>query len=368
LVKPTNKQTNKEILMNPDRASQLLIRSPHPDDIPDLHAIISHPQVAESGLHLYTTEYSETQEVFARAKPGVHRLVGVLDGRVVVYGLLRQNLRSRMRHTGEPGVYVHPDYWGQGFGAAMFDRLLDLAQNWLNLWRIEVQTFAHNEAVAHLAEKFGFALEGVKRDSGFGNGRYHDIALYARLQPPPSAQSRQPSPPPIPPLRAADPAEIIIRPAHPDDTDNAYKIWSHPLVARTTLQLPSQEIWHSRKRLGEAPPPGVHRLVADHNGRVIGMSALHEDQHPRLAHSAGLGMGVLPEYWSMGIGSRLMAALLDLADNWLGLHRVELEVNTDNPAAIRLYEKFGFVIEGTKQYHAWGDGRLADSHFMGRIR
>jgi L-phenylalanine/L-methionine N-acetyltransferase len=354
--------------MNSDNAAQLFIRSPHPDDIPALHAIVSHPQVAENGLHLYTTEYSETQEVFQKPKPGVHRLVGLLDGKVVAYGLLRQSLRSRTAHIGEPGVYVHPDYWGQGFGALLLERLLDLGQNWLNLWRLELQTFAHNEAATHLAQKFGFTLEGVKRDGGFGNGRYLDIALYSRLYPPPFAQSRRTSPPPIPPLHTSDPSEIIIRPAHPDDTDDAYRLWSHPLVARTTLQLPSQEIWHSRKRLGEAPPPGLHRLVADHSGRLIGMTTLHQEQHPRLAHSAGLGMAILPEYWGLGIGSRLMAALLDLADNWLGLRRVELEVNTDNPAAIHLYQKFGFVIEGTKRNHAYGDGRWADSHFMGRIR
>ena len=57
--------------------SSLVIRSIQPDDIPGLHAIVSHPQVAENGLHLYTTEYSDTQENFQKSIPGVHRLVGV---------------------------------------------------------------------------------------------------------------------------------------------------------------------------------------------------------------------------------------------------------------------------------------------------
>lgn len=38
-----------------------------------------------------------------------------------------------------------------------------------------------------------------------------------------------------------------------------------------------------------------------------------------------------------------MTAILDIGDNWLNLKRVELEVNTDNPVAVHLYEKFGFV-------------------------
>ncbi|MFO7683801.1 MAG: GNAT family N-acetyltransferase, partial [Chloroflexota bacterium] len=70
----------------------------------------------------------------------------------------------------------------------------------------------------------------------------------------------------------------------------------------------------------------------------------------------------------LGIGSRLMEGILDITDNWLDLRRVELEVNTDNPAAIRLYQKFGFEIEGTHKFHAFGNGRWADSYFMARLR
>jgi L-phenylalanine/L-methionine N-acetyltransferase len=95
---------------------------------------------------------------------------------------------------------------------------------------------------------------------------------------------------------------------------------------------------------------------------------LHQSQKPRLAHAAGLGMMVDPEFWNAGIGTALMREVVDLADNWLNLKRLELDVNTDNPAGVRLYEKFGFVIEGTRRMHIYGDGRWADSHFMARIR
>ena len=150
----------------------LLIRSIQPDDIPDLHAIMSHPKVAETGLHLYTTEYSDTQENFQKSKPGVHRLVGLLGEQVVGYGLLRQYQRARLTHTGEPGIYVHPDFWGQGFGTQMMEKLLDLADNWLPIWRLNLETFSHNKAMRRMAEKFGFELEGVRQKAAFGNGRF----------------------------------------------------------------------------------------------------------------------------------------------------------------------------------------------------
>lgn len=162
-------------------------------------------------------------------------------------------------------------------------------------------------------------------------------------------------------------SEVIIRPVHPDDTADIHKIWRHPAVGRTTLQIPSLEFPQAAERI-ESQQPGLHRFVAEINGRVVGMIALHHSQNPRMRHAASLGMMVHPDYWGKGIGTKLMEAVLDLADNWLNLKRVELEVNTDNPAGIRLYEKFGFVIEGTKRFHTYGDGRWADSHVMARIR
>jgi putative acetyltransferase len=63
-----------------------------------------------------------------------------------------------------------------------------------------------------------------------------------------------------------------------------------------------------------------------------------------------------------------MAALIDLADNWLGLHRIELTVYVDNAPAIHLYEKIGFVIEGTARDFALRGGVYVDVHTMARLR
>ena len=63
-----------------------------------------------------------------------------------------------------------------------------------------------------------------------------------------------------------------------------------------------------------------------------------------------------------------MQAAVDLADKWLNLARLELEVYTDNEPAIRLYKKFGFVIEGTLVRFAFRDGQYADGYAMARLR
>jgi putative acetyltransferase len=79
-------------------------------------------------------------------------------------------------------------------------------------------------------------------------------------------------------------------------------------------------------------------------------------------------MGVHDEWQGKGIGTELMRAGIELADKWLNLTRLELEVYTDNEAAIRLYERFGFEREGRLRQHAFRDGRYVDSYVMGRLR
>ena len=47
--------------------------------------------------------------------------------------------------------------------------------------------------------------------------------------------------------------------------------------------------------------------------------------------------------------------------------RIELTVYTDNARAIALYEKSGFVHEGTHRAYALRHGRFVDAHAMARL-
>jgi putative acetyltransferase len=81
-----------------------------------------------------------------------------------------------------------------------------------------------------------------------------------------------------------------------------------------------------------------------------------------------IGMGVHDAWQGKGVGTALMKAAIDLADNWLNLHRLELEVYVDNEAAIQLYRRFGFTVEGTLVDWSFRDGEYVDAYAMGRIR
>jgi len=160
--------------------------------------------------------------------------------------------------------------------------------------------------------------------------------------------------------------EIQIRAAEPSDAEAFHEIMSCPKVIANTLQIPWRPLDFHRERVQSQP--GTYRLVATLDGRVVGNLGLHENQSPRRRGVASFGMAVHDDFANRGVGSALVAAMLELADGWLAIRRIELEVWKDNLAAIHLYEKFGFVIEGTGRQFAWRAGELVDAHYMARVR
>lgn len=147
-----------------------------------------------------------------------------------------------------------------------------------------------------------------------------------------------------------------------------YEMFNSPGVFGGTMQLPypSRELW--RRRLAETSV-GSYNLVAVAGERVVGMLGLETfPNRPRRRHAGRIGISVHSEWQGKGVGTALMAACVDLADNWLNLMRLELEVYADNEAAIHLYERFGFVYEGTLRQHAFRDGNYVDSNIMARLR
>jgi len=161
--------------------------------------------------------------------------------------------------------------------------------------------------------------------------------------------------------------KIEIRRAEPGDYKAMQQIHAQPKAVWGTLQLPlpSEELW--KKRLSESGDE-VHGLVASVDGKLVGTAGLVLAKHARRKHVGSVGMAVHDEWQSRGVGTALMKALIDLADNWLNLERLELTVYTDNEPALRLYKKLGFEIEGTHRKYAFRNGAYVDSYCMARVR
>ena len=160
---------------------------------------------------------------------------------------------------------------------------------------------------------------------------------------------------------------ISVRAREPRDIEALHEVMRCPGVVHGTMQLPLRSLEGRREQYNQSRPD-MHSLVAEVDGRVVGQLGLFLESAARRRHVGSVGMAVHDDFQGRGIGSAMMAAALELADNWLNLHRIELEVYTDNPAAIRLYEKFGFVIEGTMRHFAFRNGEYVDAYKMGRVR
>ncbi len=159
---------------------------------------------------------------------------------------------------------------------------------------------------------------------------------------------------------------ITVRHAEPADYGACALIYASPQAAAGTLQIPVQsaEVW--KKRLDNMAPQD-RILVAVMNGEVVGNLGLHPATNARRAHAAGIGMAVRDDAQGKGVGTALLKAAIDLADNWLNLLRLELTVYTDNEAAQRLYQRHGFVLEGTHRAYALRHGCYVDAHCMARL-
>jgi len=160
---------------------------------------------------------------------------------------------------------------------------------------------------------------------------------------------------------------ISIRRATPEDASGLTALMSEEAVYGNLLQLPhpSEAAW--RERLEAKPGNGDLQLVAIAQGEVVAMAGLHANPQIRRRHAMGLGMAVTVPAQGKGVGSALMTALIDYADRWAAVTRIELTVFTDNERAIALYRKFGFVQEGIFRAYGLRDGRFQDVLAMARL-
>lgn len=106
-------------------------------------------------------------------------------------------------------------------------------------------------------------------------------------------------------------------------------------------------------------------LVATLDGKLVGnCSLMGIAPYKRYAHRCQVAIALYQEYCGLGIGAIMMQTILEKAKQ-LGYEQAELEVVSDNVAAIALYKKLGFEKSGTFPNNMkYVDGTYADADFM----
>ena len=123
----------------------------------------------------------------------------------------------------------------------------------------------------------------------------------------------------------------------------------------------SQEADFIRKFAGN---PGSIMIVAFDEGELIGTGAVSVvSGKTRFAHRREIAISVRKDYWGKGIGTGIMNVLMDFAKK-SGAEVLELEVRSDNEAAISLYKKFGFEKIGTNEKFFKINGEFFAADYM----
>ena len=143
-------------------------------------------------------------------------------------------------------------------------------------------------------------------------------------------------------------------------------IYQQPSCYAATLQLPYPSLDKWQAFLG-ADNPHFYNHVAEVDGTIVGQIGMDVMTNPRRKHVANIGMAVDEHWQGKGVGKALLDSMLVLANKWLAIKRIELEVYTDNQAAIALYQQSGFVTEGTAKGYAFRDGKYTDVYLMARV-
>ncbi len=74
------------------------------------------------------------------------------------------------------------------------------------------------------------------------------------------------------------------------------------------------------------------------------------------------------KYQNQGLGTEVVRIIVEYCFKFLDIHKIFLEVIPDNQAAVKIYEKNAFVVEGTLRDHLWLNNRHYDLLIMSIIK
>ena len=167
--------------------------------------------------------------------------------------------------------------------------------------------------------------------------------------------------------------ELLIREAEPDDaaelvtflnrvsleTDFTSLDREGILLTDTEMELFLDKQAHSENQI---------TLLALLNDEIAGLVNITADQRKRVRHIGDLFIVIGQKYWNNGLGSLLLEEVVEWAQASGILRRLQLTVQTRNQAAVHLYQKHGFVIEGRQERGAHiEEGEFIDVYLMGRL-
>ena len=164
------------------------VRSVEPEDAPHMLRYMK-TMLGETPFLPRTPEefdYSEEDEAAIlagrRDDPRSLMLVAVLDGEIIASADVSSHGRkSRVLHRAELGISVRKDFWRQGIGSALMERLIAFAAEH-GYEQIELTVESKNRRALRLYMKYGFTVYGTRpHGMKYPDGSYDSDYLMIRM-------------------------------------------------------------------------------------------------------------------------------------------------------------------------------------------
>jgi RimJ/RimL family protein N-acetyltransferase len=168
--------------------SEVTIREAVPEDAEKLIEYVHHIS-NEPGIHLelspgdFTLTVEEEQDYIRRCAASENSLFLVAEHDSEIIGSLTcsGSDRKAIRHVTSLGISIAADFRNQGIGHLMLAWVINWARGTGIVTRIHLSVFERNKPAIHLYRKFGFLVEGQRRNAIFRNGEYQDTLIMALI-------------------------------------------------------------------------------------------------------------------------------------------------------------------------------------------
>ncbi len=139
------------------------------------------------------------------------------------------------------------------------------------------------------------------------------------------------------------------------------------LLARSSpLSLAEEERWFEALLRTTTEVVFAIEDITTSTPRLIGSCGISRIDWRSRNAALGLVIGAVDDR-GHGFGTEAMTTLVRHCVKDLGLYRVELEVISDNAAALASYARVGFVVEGTRRGALFKDGHFVDLVLMSML-
>ncbi|AUI86041.1 GNAT family N-acetyltransferase [Vibrio azureus] len=160
---------------------EIIIRRTEPSDARAIKEIYECENAYKGTLQLPLPSQDMWDKRLSNMPDHVYSYVALLDNEIVGNLGFEVCTNPRRRHVGSLGMGVKDNVQGKGVGSALLAKVTDLADNWLNLTRLELTVYVDNERAISLYKKFGFQIEGESIAFAFRQGEYVNVYHMARI-------------------------------------------------------------------------------------------------------------------------------------------------------------------------------------------